>query len=379
MVLDYMDKCPLDERGWRPYFDIAAWMERETHRKQMVKGFRAVYMNQHQFVRFQMEKEEDLLEVDARARWDKRKKDVPEEDWEYSGDKNDILELPIVTEKYIDSSTGVMHDKTMELSGKKQKVKNEQQLAEGRSELSRGLCGFDAEIFDGVGGRVMKGSLTGAQISDSTDNGRSSQTAPGSAITFDTKEKEKKKDFDLDKACITLKVFIRKKIDGLKQEFKAVQEQVSTSSQLATVAVDVPNLDEYVHLLDRRFNFMQIMLLSYAEKAADGGAAALGLKNITSDEFNQAESDCQGLQVLIDKVNTWSKETPVATQSNSSSPGGDEESSRIDAKKIVSGEKLDECSKETMEIWNTLSWRSKLALKNCPGMLRSRSSRSQWI
>ena len=131
MVLDYMDKCPLDERGWRPYFDIAAWMERETHRKQMFKGFRAVYMNQHQFVKFQMEKEEDLLEVDARARWDKRKKDVPEEDWEYSGDKNDILELPIVTEKYIDSSTGVMHDKTMELSGKNKRLKMSSSLQKG--------------------------------------------------------------------------------------------------------------------------------------------------------------------------------------------------------------------------------------------------------
>ena len=121
MILDYMDKCPPDERGWRPYFDIVTWMERETHRKQMFKGFHAVYMNQHQYCKFMMEKEEDLLEVDARARWEKRKREVPEEDWDYSLDKNDILELPIVTEKYIDSSTGVMHDKTMELSGKKTK------------------------------------------------------------------------------------------------------------------------------------------------------------------------------------------------------------------------------------------------------------------
>ena len=71
--------------------------------------------------------------------------------------------------------------------GKKQKVENEQQLAEGRADLSRGLCGFDAEIFDDVGGRIMKGALTGAQLSASTDNGRSSATAPGSAVTFDTK------------------------------------------------------------------------------------------------------------------------------------------------------------------------------------------------
>ena len=46
------------------------------------------------------------------------KKEVPEEDWEYAGDKNDILEFPIVTEKYIDGSQDVMHDKSMELSGK---------------------------------------------------------------------------------------------------------------------------------------------------------------------------------------------------------------------------------------------------------------------
>ena len=108
---------------------------------------------------------------------------------------------------------------------------------------------------------------------------------------------------------------------------------------------------------------MKITLITLAENDEHGGAAGLGLRNIDSDEFNNAEDDCHELQTMIDKVNTWSKETPVATQSNSSSPGGDEESSRIDEKKIVSGEKLDECSKETMEIWNTLSWRSKLALK----------------
>ena len=362
MILDYMDNCPADERGWRPHFDIVSWMERETHRKQMFKGFRAVYMNQHQFVKFEMGKEEGLLEVDARARWEKRKKEVPSEDWEYSGDKNDILELPIVTEKYIDSSTGVMHDKEMELSGKKQKIKNEQQLAEGRADLSSGLCSFDAEMFNDVGGRIMKGALTGAQLSASTDNGRSAATAPGSALAFDSKDKNKKKEFDLDKACINLKVFIRKHIDSLKKEFKAVQEQVSTSSQLAQVAVDVPNLDEYVSLLDRRNHFMQIMLLSYEEQDANGGAASLRLEGITSAEFNQKESECRELQELIDKVNTWSKDV-VATQSNPASQSGDEGPTRIVEKKIMTGEKLEECSKEIQDMWNTLSWRSKLAFR----------------
>ena len=123
-MLDYMDKCPMDERGWRPMFDIVEWHERETHQKQLFKDCRAVFMNQHQYVKFEMGKEDGLLEVDARARWDKRKREVPEEDWDYGGDNNDILELPIVTEKYVDGSKGVMHDKQMDLSGKKQKVKN---------------------------------------------------------------------------------------------------------------------------------------------------------------------------------------------------------------------------------------------------------------
>ena len=209
----------------------------------------------------------------------------------------------------------------------------------------------------------MKGALTGAQLSASTDNGRSSAKAPGSAITFDTQEKEKKKDFDLDKACINLKVFIRKQIDSLKKELKAVQEQVSTSSQLATVAVDVPNLGEYRNLLDRRSHFMQIMLLSYAEQDAHGGAASLGLKGITSAEFNQAERECQELQELIDTVNTWSRYTEVATQSNSPSQGGDEGSARIVEKKIVTGAKLEEHSKEIQDMWNRFSWRSKLAFR----------------
>ena len=39
----------------------------------------------------------------------------------------------------------------------------------------------------------MKGALTGAQLSASTDNGRSAATAPGSALAFDSKDKNKKK------------------------------------------------------------------------------------------------------------------------------------------------------------------------------------------
>ena len=66
-----------------------------------------------------MGKEEGLLEVDGRAGWEKRRREVPEEDWDYGGEKNDILELPIDTEKYVDGSEGVMHDKQMDLSGTK--------------------------------------------------------------------------------------------------------------------------------------------------------------------------------------------------------------------------------------------------------------------
>ena len=65
-----------------------------------------------------MGKEEGLLEVDGRARWEKRRREVPDEDWDDGGETNDILELPIVTEKYIDASKGVMHDKQMDLLGK---------------------------------------------------------------------------------------------------------------------------------------------------------------------------------------------------------------------------------------------------------------------
>ena len=131
LILDYMDACPLSERGWRPMFDIVEWHERETHRKQSFKGFRAVYMNQHQYVKFLMGKEEGLLEVDARARWDKRKREVPAEDWDYGGEKHDILELPIVTEKYIDASKGVMHDKQMDLSGKNKRSEMSSSLKKG--------------------------------------------------------------------------------------------------------------------------------------------------------------------------------------------------------------------------------------------------------
>ena len=82
----------------------------------------------------------------------------------------------------------------------------------------------------------MKGVLTGAQLHDAQEKGKVPQATPGAAVAFDSKDDKKaKKAFDLDKAGINLKIFIRKQIDSLKEQFKKVQEQVSTRSQLATV------------------------------------------------------------------------------------------------------------------------------------------------
>ena len=259
-----------------------------------------------------------------------------------------------------------MHDKQMDLSGKKQKVKNEQQLEEGRSELSRGLCGFDAEIFDGVGGGIMKGILTAAQLSGTEEKGKASHAAPGSSITFGTKDDTKqKKEFDLDKACINLKVFIRKQIDILKEQLSKVQEQVNTSSQLATVAFDVPNLEEYAALLERRHHFMQIMLLTYAEKDRHGGAARLELQNITVEEFNRTETDGRNLQTVIDQVDTWLDETPAIASSVASSCSGNGGPSQSVEKRIATGEKLMSYSKIVERDWGICSWRCKLAFKKC--------------
>ena len=169
----------------------------------------------------------------------------------------------------------------------------------------------------------MKGILTAAQLSGTEEKGKASQAAPGSSITFDAKDDTKqKKDFDLDKACINLKVFIRKQIDILKEQLSKVQVQVNTSSQLATVALDVPNLEEYSALLERRHHFMQIMLLTYAEKDRHGGAARLELENITVEEFNKTDEDGRNLQQMIDKVETWLDETPAIASSVASSCSG---------------------------------------------------------
>jgi hypothetical protein len=56
---------------------------------------------------------------------------VPEEDRDYGGEKNDILKFPIVTDKYIDASKGVMHDKQMDLSGKNKRSKMSRSLKKG--------------------------------------------------------------------------------------------------------------------------------------------------------------------------------------------------------------------------------------------------------
>ena len=191
--------------------------------------------------------------------------------------------------------------------------------------------------------------------------------------------KHAKKDFDLDKADINLKIFIRKQIDSLKEQLNKVQEQVSTSSQLATVAVDVPNMEEYVTLLERRHHFMKIMFLTYAEKEDHGGAAELGLENINIADFNRTETDGKDLQAVIDKVNNWLQETEAKTPSVASSSSGLDGSSQIVEQKIAWGEKLDKYSKEIVTEWGKFSWRCKLAFKHLFGMLRIRSSCSQWI
>ena len=226
----------------------------------------------------------------------------------------------------------------------------------------------------------MKGVLTGAQLHDAQEKGKVPQATPGAAVAFDSKDDKKaKKDFDLDKAGINLKIFIRKQIDSLKEQLNKVQEQVSTSSQLATVAVDVPNMEECVTLLERRHHFMKIMFLTDAEKEDHGGAAELGLENINIADFNRTETDGKDLQAVIDKVNNWLNKTEAKTPSVASSSSGLDGSSQIVEQKIAWGEKLDKYSKDIETEWGKFSWRCKLASNKFFWMLKIRSSCSQWI
>ena len=154
-----------------------------------------------------------------------------------------------------------------------------------------------------------------------------------------------------------MNVFIRQQIDILKEQLSTVQDQVNTSSQLATVAFDVPNLEECAALLERRHHFMQIMLLTYAEKDRHGGAARLELQNITVEEFNRTETDGRNLQTVIDQVDTWLDETPAIASSVATSCSGNGGPSQSVEKRIATGEKLMSYSKIVERDWGNVSWR----------------------
>ena len=274
MILDMMEQCPENSAGYRPMFNILLWVEIETYRTQLNKGFRAVYMHKTKYIRW-ITAEMSIDEEEARLRWLKRKQEVPEDHHLEDGPTDEPLRLPIVVEDYIDGSIGVMHDKQMQLQSKPQKLTSEQQIAEGREELTQGHLDFDADVFGSVAGGLT-GSLNSRQKRGfNAVTGAAAVQAPGGNAAPQPATK-KAKHFEVDTATVQIKTFIAAQVKKYKEGVQKTFELVAQVEDLAKVAVDVPELESYEEIMKRRASFLKIISITGTEN--DGGFADLGLQ-----------------------------------------------------------------------------------------------------
>ena len=169
---------------------------------------------------------------------------------------------------------------------------------------------------------------------------------------------------------------IRKNIVSRKEHFQNVEEQVVTANKFASFAVDVPDMEEHVALLQRRHMFMQIMVPTFAKQDDHGGVAVLGLARISLQDFihqtkEGCQKECRDLQFEIAKVVIWRDRTRSSTPDIASSDGGHAGPSATVPKKMVGSKELDECSKVVATLGTEAPWRYKLAFTQFLGMSRS--------
>ena len=155
-------------------------------------------------------------------------------------------------------------------------MRNEQQIAEGRQELHRGHLEFDADVFKNCGGAAI---AMGMQLSQK--RGFNSITAqppvqtPGQLALKDAKDAagpgsaKKAKHFQVDKEMLAVIMFIEGRIKAVRASFAKSVALAKAAKGLAEVAADVPELQNYVLILDRRLLFAGICSIDAA--VSDGG------------------------------------------------------------------------------------------------------------
>ena len=134
--------------------DVVVTVTKHTASTYVKKGTRLVMMHQEQWMKHAKEKLV-LPPNEAKLRWDNAEVNTPKEATDQKGPAHSPLRLPMPKEDYVDGACEVGQSKEVNIESKRQKITNEEQVAEKQKGLTDGHASFNNEMFKKVGGSAM--------------------------------------------------------------------------------------------------------------------------------------------------------------------------------------------------------------------------------
>ena len=134
--------------------DVVVTVTKHTASTYVKKGTRLVMMHQEQWMKHAKEKLV-LPPNEAKLRWDNAEANTPKEATDQKGPAHSPLRLPMPKEDYVDGACEVGQSKEVNIESKRQKITNEEQVAEKQKGLTDGHASFNNEMFKKVGGSAM--------------------------------------------------------------------------------------------------------------------------------------------------------------------------------------------------------------------------------
>ena len=288
MVLQYMEDFSSEAKGSRHGFSCVQWVESEVRKTTMTRGFKEEYMHKTEYVEWVCKKQQ-ISQEDAFERWNRRKDTLPTSLHLENGPADEPLRLPFVTSDYITGETSIEHERRMVLTSKAKKICNENDVAEARDQLTRGNIDFGSEAFGNMGTAVVSEITPGQKRGFNEDNGCKALSLPGADVAPEKPAQKKQRAFVQDTATVHLRNYIQNTIKKVQTNVSKVHDVIQNASDLAQVAVDIPNLTDYVAIMNRRNIFFDVICISNSHADGDGGLQSMGLTFLNDkddQEFN---------------------------------------------------------------------------------------------
>jgi len=268
MVYDHLEKNPADELNRRKRYDIASFYEKFCVSTKVRCGFKMRFMWRGQFIKFIMKRDE-VDEEEGIRRWNNRSASATEEEKRHDGPEKAPLRLATTVEDFLIGETETANIKALQLQSKPQKIKDEQQIAEGQDWIKRNHLGLDDALFaDKLGGAVKQ--LSESQILGNNASGMGVSTSAAQNSNFaGPDDKKKGKTFTLDKEVAALRSLFDRTLSKLKTAIRECLSKASQAEEIARVAGDeVLGLAHYNTMLERRKQYLSLLQMDSQNSAS---------------------------------------------------------------------------------------------------------------